>query len=493
MMQRLETVESLNRLLDGIVTVPVPEEIRVTGLSLDSRAVEHGNLFLGFPGVESDGRSYVRQAITLGASAVLLESDDNANQEFEVPCYRISNLREHIGLIASRFYGSPSRLLCIVGFTGTNGKTTCAALATQALARMGHDCGMIGTLGMGRWGDFEPTNLTTPDAVALQASLAQMVDLGIDTVCMEVSSHALDQSRVKEVDFDAAVFTNISRDHLDYHGSLENYASTKFLLFEDHNVQAAVINITDPYGFDFVSSSVSEKIWTYGYDKTANVHVKKTEIFSSGLRLWLGTPNGPLHLEVPLLGRINAINLVAVVTVLLALDHEIAEIEDAMSCTEPIPGRMEMVSPINSPVRVVIDYAHTPNALEESLVSLREYTSQRLWCVFGCGGDRDKGKRSIMGRVSDRLADRIVLTNDNPRDEDANQILSDIEEGIGRQDVVKIPERQEAISYAISHAGSGDIVLVAGKGHETQQIVGSDYIPLSDRTIAIDCLEEIRR
>ncbi|MBO67188.1 MAG: UDP-N-acetylmuramoyl-L-alanyl-D-glutamate--2,6-diaminopimelate ligase [Acidiferrobacteraceae bacterium] len=489
MMKRLQIVESLNRLLDGIVTAPVPEGICITGLSLDSRAIEHGNLFLGLPGIQSDGRSFVRQAITSGASAVLLEGNDSANQEFEVPCYRVSNLREHVGLIASRFYGSPSRFLCIVGFTGTNGKTTCAALATQALARMGHDCGMIGTLGMGRWGDLESTDLTTPDAVALQAGLAQMVESGIDTVCMEVSSHALDQSRVKALDFDAAVLTNISRDHIDYHGSLESYAATKFLLFQEHSVQAAVINVADPYGFDLVNSSTSENIWTYGYDNTASVYIKKTEISSSSIRLWLETSDGPLYIEAPLLGRINAINLVAVVTVLLALDHKIAEIEDAMSCIEPIPGRMEIVSSVDSPVRVVIDYAHTPNALEQSLFSLREHTSQHLWCVFGCGGNRDKGKRAIMGSVSDRLADKIVLTNDNPRDEDPNQILSDIEVGIRHHDVVKIPERQAAISYAISHAGSGDIVLVAGKGHETQQIVGSDYIPLCDRTIAINCLE----
>ena len=491
MVQRLQPVNSLSALLKGVVDTPVPEQLRVTGLSLDSRSIEHGDLFVGVPGLEADGRSYVSRAVAGGAGAVLVEARDGTGGQYEVPCYQVRNLRQYIGLIASRFYGFPSRLLCVIGFTGTNGKTTCAGLTAQALEALGRRSGVIGTVGVGRFDSLRPISLTTPDAISLQAELAQMVDAGLDSVCIEISSHALDQARVRGVDIDAAVFTNLSRDHLDYHGSMDAYAASKFLLFQDHGVRAAIINTSDPYGAEFVRAGIPAKVWTYGSDNLANVYPEKSEVFPTGIRLRLATPVGSISFQVSLLGRLNVMNLVAVVTALLALEYSSAAIERAMSTLRPVPGRMELVSESDAPVHVVVDYAHTPAALEQALDSLREHTPQRIWCVFGCGGERDPGKRPEMGAIADRLADNIVLTNDNPRAEDPLQILRQIESGIERHKAERIPDRREAIEFAIRQADSGDLILVAGKGHETTQVVGPERIPFSDQTVVANLLEEI--
>jgi UDP-N-acetylmuramoyl-L-alanyl-D-glutamate--2,6-diaminopimelate ligase len=491
MAQRLQPVNSLSALLEGVVDAPVPEQLCVTGLSLDSRSVEHGDLFVGVPGLEVDGRSYISQAVAGGAGALLVEAQAGSGGRYKVPCYQVRNLRQYIGLIASRFYGFPSRLLCVIGFTGTNGKTTCAGLTAQALEALGRRSGVIGTIGAGRFDSLHPISLTTPDAVSLQAELAQMVDTGLDSVCIEISSHALDQARVRGVDIDAAVFTNLSRDHLDYHGSMDAYAASKFLLFQDHGVRAAIINTGDPYGAEFVRAGIPGKVWTYGSDSLANVYPEKCEVFPTGIFLQLVTPAGRIKFQVSLLGRLNVMNLVAVVTALLALEYSPTAIEQAMSTLRSVPGRMELVSEPDAPVHVVVDFAHTPAALEQALDSLREHTTGRIWCVFGCGGERDSGKRSEMGAVADRLADKIVLTNDNPRAEDPLQILGQIESGIQRHKVVRLVDREEAIRFAINQADSGDLVLVAGKGHETTQVVGSERIPFSDRTVVANLLEEI--
>jgi UDP-N-acetylmuramoyl-L-alanyl-D-glutamate--2,6-diaminopimelate ligase len=491
MVQRLQPVTSLSALLEGVVDASVPEQLRVTGLSLDSRSIKHGDLFVGIPGIEADGRAYVPQAVAGGAGAVLIEAQNGPGEYHEVPCYQVRNLRQYIGLIASRFYGFPSQLLCVVGFTGTNGKTTCAGLTAQALETLGRRSGLIGTIGAGRFNSLRATNLTTPDAVNLQAELAQMVAAGLDSVCIEISSHALDQARVRGVDIDAAVFTNLSRDHQDYHGGMDAYAASKFLLFQDYDVRAAIINTSDPYGAEFVRAGIPAKTWTYGLDDLANVYPEKIEVSPAGISLQLATPAGRISFQVSLLGRLNVMNLISVATTLLALDYSSTAIERAMSTLRPVPGRMELVSEPDSPVHVVVDYAHTPTALEQALDSLREHTTQRIWCVFGCGGERDIGKRPEMGAVADRLADRIVLTNDNPRSEDPMQILGQIESGIRRQKAVRIPNRREAISFAIRQANLGDLVLVAGKGHEVEQIVGSERIPFSDRTVAVNLLEGI--
>jgi UDP-N-acetylmuramoyl-L-alanyl-D-glutamate--2,6-diaminopimelate ligase len=489
MVQRLQFVTALRTLLNGIVDVPIPESLHVTGLSVDSRSIKGGDLFLGVPGIDTDGRSYIQQAVSDGAAAIVLEAHDNLVEECAVPSYQVKNLRQYIGLIANRFYGFPSRLLYVVGFTGTNGKSTCAGLVAQALEVLGRRCGLIGTVGIGHCEALRPASLTTPGPVLLQRELATMVNDGLDTVCMEVSSHALDQARVSGVDFDTAVFTNLSRDHLDYHGDMRTYAATKFLLFHDYGVRNAIINTSDPFGVEFVQAGIPAKVCTFGLDESADIYPEESDVSSRGIRLKLSTPKGSISFQSSLFGRVNIINLVAVVAILLALEHTPCSIELAMSKLRPISGRMELLSSPDASVLVVVDYAHTPAALEHALRSLREYTTNQIWCVFGCGGERDLGKRSEMGAVADRLADRIVLTNDNPRSEDPLEILQQIEAGIQRNKSVSIPDRQEAISYAMSQAEFGDLVLVAGKGHETHQVMQSERRPFSDRAVVENLLE----
>ena len=485
------SVSKLSSLLEDIVDVPIPEELRITGLSLDSRSIKKGNLFMGMPGTKVDGRSYIEQAVSGGAEAVLLEAQDKSIEQCDIPCYQVSNLRQNIGLIANRFFGFPSKLLCVVGFTGTNGKSTCAGLTAQALGTLGRVCGLIGTVGSGHYDSLKRASLTTPDAILLQHELATLVNDGVDTVCMEVSSHALDQARVKGVDFDIAVFTNLSRDHLDYHGNMRNYAATKFMLFHDHGIRTAIINVSDPYGAEFIEAGIPAKIWTFGLDGTADVYPEKSQVLTHGIHLKLSTPKGPITCEAPLLGRLNVINLVAVAATLLALDHSPSSIEHAMSKLRPITGRMELLSKPEASVHVVVDYAHTPVALAQALSSLREHTANQIWCVFGCGGERDQGKRWEMGSVADQLADRIVLTNDNPRSENPLEIIEQIDSGVQHHSALCFPDRQEAITYAISHAKAGDLVLIAGKGHETDQVIQTDRRPFSDHAVVNNILEEI--
>ena len=488
----LHSVSKLRSLLEGIVDTEISDELSVTGVSLDSRSVKRGELFLGMPGNRLDGRSYLRQAVSRGARAVLIEKQGNSIQDCEVPFYQVSNLRENIGFIANRFYGSPSEFLCVIGITGTNGKSTCAYLTAQAIGMLDGACGLIGTLGIGQYNNLKPSSLTTPDPIVLQGALATMVGSGMDTVCMEVSSHALDQARVKGVDFDIAVFTNLSRDHLDYHGDMEKYAASKFSLFNDYQIKDAIINVSDPYGVKFLETGMKGKVWTFGLDDHADVYPSRTEILERGIRLEIVTPSGKISFEVPILGRLNVVNLVTVVTILLSLGESLFSIERAMSQLRPIAGRMELITEPNFPINVVIDYAHTPVALESALNSLREHTRNNIWCVFGCGGERDKGKRLEMGLVADRLADRIILTNDNPRSEDPHTILDHIEIGVREHDVEKITDREEAIAYAIGNANEGDLVLIAGKGHETDQILETGPRPFSDRFVVNNILETIR-
>ena len=488
MSKRLQSVNSLCLLLEGVVDTPVPDQLLITGLNLDSRTIGPGELFVGIPGTRTDGRSHIRQAISAGARAVLLEARGWSGQDCEVPCYQVENLRRHIGLIASRFYGFPSKLMCVIGFTGTNGKTTCAGLVAQALETLGRRSGVIGTIGRGPVNNLQPASLTTPNAVDLQAELAKMVESGLDSVCVEVSSHALDQGRVGGVEFDTAVFTNLSRDHLDYHCDMDAYAATKFRLFQNHGVRSAIINSADPRGAEFVAEGVSGNMWTYGVDASADVYPQATEVLPDGIRLQLSTPTGCMDFQVSLLGQLNVANLVAVVTVLLALGYSPEEIESTMPTLKSIPGRMELFCDDVAAVRAVVDYAHTPAALEQALDSLRKHTTGRLWCVFGCGGERDQGKRPLMGTIAERLADEIILTDDNPRGEDSLQILDQIESGIQSRKVVRIPDRQQAIKYAIGECIAGDLVLIAGKGHEAEQIVGSKRIPLSDRNVVANLL-----
>ncbi len=482
---------ALGSLLDGVTNVPIKDDIEISGLSLDSRHVQVGQVFVGLSGNDTDGRGYIDQAVSAGAVAVLYESDGWNRQDCAVPTFPIDNLRQKIGQIASRFYGFPSRALCVIGLTGTNGKTTCAGLLAQALNCLGHRTGFIGTVGSGLVGAgaLQPQSLTTPDAVTLQSQLADLLHKGADSVCIEVSSHALDQGRVKGVEFDAAVFTNLSRDHLDYHQNMEAYAAAKLLLFRTGGLRTAIINVDDPWGAEFAVAGLSARVWTYGMNNNADVYPLGMHVVADGYDLILSSPVGEIVFHSPLLGEFNVMNTVAVVSTLLALEFTPTVISEVMPRLKSVSGRMELVDHNRQGPQVIVDYAHTPSALEHALKAVRVNAAGRVWCVFGCGGERDPGKRPLMGAIAESCADHVVLTSDNSRGENPVSILEDILSGMTGEPSAVQPDREKAIQIALKRADEKDVVLIAGKGHELEQIVGSDVKYFSDQDTVRQLLE----
>jgi len=469
----------LSELLAGHVDAAPLQDPVIHGLTLDSRAVEPGFLFLAVPGARADGRRFISGALARGAVAVVYEAEGAEPDTHGVIAIGLPNLRERIGSLADRFYGSPSRKLKVIGVTGTNGKTTTTQLLAQALDRANRRCGLIGTLGSGFPGALDPSLHTTPDAVSVQRLLAGFVQAGATAVCMEVSSHALDQARVAGVAFDIAVFTNLTRDHLDYHGDMDRYAAAKARLFDFPHLEAAVINADDRFGQALIERT-RDRIPVIGFGlERGEVRAPAVTPSTDGLAMQVGTPHGEVEIKSPLLGRFNASNLLAVLAVLLAIDMPLAEAAQAVSRAQPVAGRMERFGGGNRPL-VVVDYAHTPDALDKVLAALREHTRGKLVCVFGCGGDRDRGKRPLMGAIAERLADVVILTNDNPRHEDPQAILAEIAAGMRTTPTV-VPDRTQAIGAALAESRAGDIVLVAGKGHEDYQQIGDRRLPYSDR------------
>ena len=455
----------------------------VTGLALDSRKVHSGDLFLAYPGESGDGRDYIDQAIAAGAIAVLAEQG-LARTELAVPTIQITNLRAAVSRIAGSFYDEPSAALTVIGVTGTNGKTSCTQLLGQALRLAGQNCGVIGTLGNSLDGSVGSGSLTTPDPIALQRQFASWRAQHIANVALEVSSHGLVQGRVNGVSFRGAVFTNLTRDHLDFHGSMENYGAAKAALFDFAGLEFAVLNNDDPFG-----AALAEKlrvrlpqVITYGFDQRAAVYVRSAEYRPDGVKAQIHTPWGEIAVRSYLLGDFNLANLLAVIAVLGQLGIDASTIEALVPQLHPIAGRMECVR-ANADIEVVVDYAHTPDALEHALQALRRHCEGQLWCVFGCGGDRDKGKRPLMGAVAERLADRVVLTSDNPRSENPAAIIAEIQAGLRQPAAIEI-NREYAIQFAIANAKPGDIVLLAGKGHEDYQLIGSEVRAFSDSTVA---------
>ena len=485
-----QPAQSLGHLINGLVPphTELPSTL-ISHLTLDSREVSSGSLFLGVPGEKTDGRRFVDQALRAGAAAVLVEGHEWDASQSHTNCFPVDDLKKQVGLIANRFFGSPSHALCVIGITGTNGKTTCASLLAQALGLLGHQSGLIGTTGWGMTGDLQPAALTTPDAITLQSQLADLVEQGADSVCLEVSSHAIDQGRIEGIEFNSALFTNLSRDHLDYHQTMERYAETKLLLFRRTELESVIINMADSIGCAFASQDFSAKLWTYGQDDSADVFPVKIDVESGDITLCLHSPIGEMSFTSELRGHFNVANLSAVATTLMAQGYSASRISEVMGQLQPAPGRMLFCrgSGAGRPT-VVVDYAHTPEALSTLLKSLRTYTDGELWCVFGCGGERDRGKRAEMGRAAAVGADRVVLTNDNPRDEDPDEILSDIADGLSVPAQARIPQRDLAIAYALEQAASHDLVVIAGKGHETSQIVGDQVLPFNDQAVAEEIL-----
>lgn len=453
----------------------------VRELTLDSRKVRPGDLFLAVPGASHDGRAHIADAIARGAVAVAYEAEGAPPlPDSQATLLPIKGLSKQLSAIAGRFYGEPSRGLHLVGVTGTNGKTSVSQLLAQALDRLGERCGIVGTLGTGFHGALESGRHTTPDPLAVQATLALLKHAGARAVAMEVSSHGLAQGRVAGLDFDVAVFTNLSRDHLDYHGSMEAYGAVKATLFAWPQLRCRVINLDDPFGRQLAGLEGARLIDYSINDAAAYVHCRQVRFDDHGVRAELITPQGQGLLRSPLLGRFNLSNLLAVIGALLGMDYSLDDVLRVLPDLQGPSGRMQRLGGGAAPL-VVVDYAHTPDALEKVLEALRPHVRGRLLCLFGCGGDRDRGKRPLMAEVAERHADGVVVTDDNPRSEDPLEILAEIRAGFTRPETVQFMSgRGQAIASLIAGARADDIVLLAGKGHEDYQEINGVRQPFSD-------------
>lgn len=468
---------NLSKIFPGTDRDPLIRE-----LTLDSRKVRPGDLFLAVPGIRVDGREHIADALQRGAAAVAYEAEGSSVLPLtEVPLIPVKGLVGQLSAIAGRFYGEPSRRLNLVGVTGTNGKTSVTQLVAQALDLLGQRCGIVGTLGTGFYGALESGRHTTPDPIAVQATLADLKQAEARAVAMEVSSHGLEQGRVKAVEFDVAVFTNLSRDHLDYHGTMEAYGAAKAKLFAWPDLSCRVINLDDAFGRELADAPHRSKLITYSLtDKSAYLFCRDARFDDDGVRATLVTPQGEHFLRSSLLGRFNLSNVLAAIGALLGLDYALDEILKVLPQLVGPVGRMQRLGGGQQPL-VVVDYAHTPDALEKVLEALRPHAKGRLLCLFGCGGDRDRGKRPLMAEVAERLADSVLVTDDNPRSEAPAQIFDDIRAGFANANQVRFVEgRGQAIAEFVAAAGADDVVLLAGKGHEDYQEIDGQRHPFSD-------------
>lgn len=451
----------------------------------DSRQIQAGDLFIAYPGAVSDGRLYIEKAVKAGAAAIVYEPN-NLPVPFKLPdslpCIPIPQLAEQLAPIAKRFYQDPSKALKVSGITGTNGKTTIAYQLAQAHDLLGHASAYIGTIGQGNVHQLKPLENTTPDALCLQRLLAQYRDQGIKHVCMEVSSHALSQHRVDGIEFNQALFTNLTLDHLDYHHTMQAYGEAKAMLFAREELEWAIINQDDEYQ-QFISAAIkpSVKKITYGMRQACDVKAVKWHTDLTGTAIEVQSPWGMHHMNIKALGQFNIYNSLAVFCSLMASGYPADRVVEVMSQLKAAPGRMEIVS---SAPYVLVDYAHTPDALENVLTTLNQLKQGQLWVIFGCGGDRDKTKRPVMGKAASLYADKIVITSDNPRSEDPGAIVDEIANGIpATVSVTKLINREDAIAHALSSAGKNDIILIAGKGHEAYQQIGSEKFAFSDQDV----------
>ena len=474
------------------------EALRVRRLVNDSRAVRRGDTFVAYPGNMRDGRDYIGQAIENGASGVLWErAGFEWNPDWHVANLGVRGLRRQAGEIAAEVCGRPSARLQMIGVTGTNGKTTCSQWIAQALSRAGRPCAVIGTLGAGMRAPFKPLANTTPDALWLHAQLAEFARRGAQAVSMEVSSIGLDQDRVAGVEFDVALFTNLTRDHLEYHRTMRRYRDAKARLFAWETLRHAVVNLDDDFGATLARRvrRPGLDVVGYGFGMAHGTRVAGANLTvgARGIAFDVRTPWGSTRVSSRALGRHNAYNLLGTLAVLLASGVPLRKASAALAGVKPVPGRLQPVGGGAKPM-IVVDYAHTPDALKQALTTLRELVEHRsrLICVFGCGGDRDRGKRPMMGRLAQRLADRVVVTSDNPRNEDPRHIIEDIVAGTrgAAAGIVIEPNRRAAIRRAVASARRGDIVLVAGKGHERYQDIGGVRRPFSDIAVAREALAE---
>ncbi len=488
----------LSTLLFQKVKVTPIQDRTISGITMDSRRVSSGSLFIACAGDTHHGLDFVLQALENGAVAILCEPGaywpqaqiDALATEIAVPLFAMEGLSQQVSQIAARFYGEPGRDIKMIGVTGTNGKTSCSQYLAEALQNT-MPCGIIGTLGSGFPGKLQAGTHTTPEPIELQSTLAGLREQGAQAVVMEVSSHGLDQGRTAAIHFDCAVLTNLSRDHLDFHGDMASYAAAKQRLFESPELRCAVLNLDEAFGWSLLET-LPETVQAVAYglsrpDGPLPSHVKgwvwgrEIKPIQKGMHIQLESSWGAGAFDSKLLGRFNVSNLLAVLAVLLEQGMPMATALQRLSALHTVPGRMECFGGGDQPL-VVVDYAHTPDALEQAITALRPHALGQLTCLFGCGGDRDQGKRSLMGAIAERLCDGVILTDDNPRSEDGDQIITGILSGMTHPNATHIQRnRAEAISGAIANAAAGDLVLVSGKGHETTQQCGDLCLYFSDR------------
>lgn len=483
---------TLAQLADGLFDVSGHETALVTGLSCDSRTLQTGDAFIAVQGFTAHGLSYLRTEQASKASVVLFEAP--APKDFVLPATALAvpNLKQKQAQIADRFFGSPSNNIQVVGVTGTNGKTSSVQLIAEAYSLLGKAAGTIGTLGTGMFGRLQVGERTTPDVIAVHHAIADMRDQGAHVVAMEVSSHALDQGRVDEVRFDTAVFSNLSLDHLDYHGNMQAYFAAKAKLFTWPGLRHAVINVDDAYGeqlFDQINDGLVCVSTSSKQHSKSSLRAEKVSLSLSGMCFSLVYEGQQALLNSPLLGRFNVDNLLAVAGVLLVNSLDLQQVASVLGKLSPVGGRMSRLGGEHGLPLVVVDYAHTPDALQQALKTLRDHSQARLICVFGCGGDRDRSKRPLMAAIAEQLADIVWLTDDNPRTESGDAIVTEICSGFQQPSSVHIQRnRRLAIKEAIAAAYPEDIVLIAGKGHEAYQEQDGVKIPFDDRAVAAEYL-----
>lgn len=477
-------------MLDWLPEYPELAGIKANGITLDSREVSRGSIFVALAGYKADGHDFIESAISNGAVAVLAEKEI-APPKNSVPVIVIPDLKNRLGELTHRFYGSVTDKLRLIGVTGTNGKTSTCQYVAQSLDYLGRRCGIIGTNGQGLWGQLTETLNTTPDVVRLHVELARQKVQSAEFCAMEVSSHGLDQGRVDGVKFSTAVFTNLSRDHLDYHGTMEAYGQAKWKLMQWPGLKNAVVNVDDPWVQKNLSSIRAENIITYSVEQEASIQATNIRCHSAGIDAQILTAKGETELNLRLLGRFNLSNALAAFAVLIAEGIPLNTAARIISNCSPVKGRMETLRMKYSPT-VVVDYAHTPDALENALKACREHVSGRLGVVFGCGGDRDGGKRPQMAQVAEQFADFIVVTDDNPRTERSENIISDICTGFTEAAEYKvISDRHDAIVQTLEECAADDVLLIAGKGHESYQEINGIRHPFSDQDTVIHWQEAL--
>ncbi len=486
--------KSLNTILEYLSIKPLDHEVLISDLSIDSRDNQTGGLFIALAGEQHHGINFAHQAQDNGAHAILSEPYGMEYQEqvtsLKIPVIVVKQLNKKAADIAMQFYDHPSQQLTVIGITGTNGKTSSAWLLLQAWQHLGIKGAYIGTLGYGTLNTLKKLDNTTPPALVVQKILAQFVCSGITHVAMEVSSHGIALKRIKGLKLTGAALTNISRDHLDFHHTMEAYANTKKKLFTDENLNYSVINRNDAYGRSWIDQ-LKANVSSFAIDDAhAELNVTQIKLSLKGTEFTANHKGETYQLFSPLLARFNVENVLLVISLLLQEKHEWKDIITAIENLTPVPGRMNTLDKHDHAPLVIVDYAHTPDALEQVLITINQHQPKNIWCIFGCGGDRDPGKRPLMGKVAEKLAYHCIITDDNPRTEDSNKIITDILKGMNGDQITVMNDRKSAISFAIDQADEDDVVLIAGKGHENTQQIGMQFHPFDDRLIASKILSQ---